>query len=274
MIICFSGTGNSALVAQRLAEALGDGLVMIDRAFYDNPVYREDEPSGRLMWVFPVYSWGVPPVVLSVIERIGNLPKGCPTWMVATCGDDAGYTDRMWRRAVESRGMTPIGAYTLFMPNTYVCMKGFDVDGTELALDKEKDTIGRLPSIVDAIGKRERQVEVTRGSFAWFKTTVIYPWFVKNMMKPSRFHVTDSCSGCGLCARRCPMDNIKMEGRRPVWSSLCAFCLRCYHRCPSKAVQWGSSTIGKGQYPGPMALSSAKMIFTSKSNGSSSKSNS
>lgn len=33
----------------------------------------------------------------------------------------------------------------------------------------------------------------------------------------AHFRAEDSCIGCGLCARKCPVQAIRMENGRPVW---------------------------------------------------------
>ena len=62
MIFYFSGTGNSAWVAERMAEALQDRTVAIAEASVQERTYalRADE---RLGFVFPVYAWGPPKLV-------------------------------------------------------------------------------------------------------------------------------------------------------------------------------------------------------------------
>ena len=66
-----------------------------------------------------------------------------------------------------------------------------------------------------------------------------------------RFHATDRCIGCGLCVTVCPENNIRMEGDRPVWSNRCVQCLACLHRCPTRAVEYGTKTQQKGRYKNP-----------------------
>ena len=49
----------------------------------------------------------------------------------------------------------------------------------------------------------------------------------------------ESCSGCGLCVRSCPMDNIRMEKGRPVFGNDCVLCVRCSFSCPDDAISIG-----------------------------------
>lgn len=248
MIIVFSGTGNSIFVARGLSAALGDEIVSL-------PV--KDAQSlcpadGRVIWVFPVYSWGIPPVLADVIHDIEIVSgAGLQHFAVMTCGDDTGYTDRIWRRAMAARGWRGLDAWSVQMPNTYVFMKGFDVDTVEVAQGKVDAAAKRIESIASAINTRRPtdrvRSDVVRGWFPWTKTYVIRPWFVRREMSPRPFHCTDDCIGCRICAEHCPMHNIKMDSGRPAWGDDCAFCLRCYHICPRHAVAWGKASRGKGQ---------------------------
>jgi len=245
MILCFSGTGNSRAVAGWLAAALGEDVTLIDRRFLDSrPDARDTE---RVVWVFPVYSWGVPPVVLEAIRLFGV--SGRRNYAVCTCGDDVGLMPRMLRAALAGCGAGLSGVWSVIMPNNYVTMKGFDVDPADVVGAKLEAAPARVREIARQIAMRVTGVtDVVKGRFAWLKTRVVYPWFVRHAMSPELFHVTDDCVGCGKCAAVCPMENISMENAHPRWSDRCAFCLACYHVCPCHAVAYGSATRNKGQY--------------------------
>lgn len=62
MVFYFSGTGNSQLVAVRIAEMTGDKAVSINRYMKkgEKAVFRSERP---LVFVAPVYSWRLPRVV-------------------------------------------------------------------------------------------------------------------------------------------------------------------------------------------------------------------
>lgn len=250
MIIVFSGTGNSLAVARKLREHIGGELVELEGDLLTTPPCRTLEiPAGEvLVWVFPIYSWGMPPVVADFIRRSKiKGAHGINHFMVCTCGDDIGYADNQWRKLIGRRGWNPRGAFSVQMPNTYVLMKGFDVDSPELAASKAAAMPARVASVADAIARGFAESDVVRGSSAWLKSAVVYPFFKRFCMSPLPFHCTGNCTGCGVCAAGCPTGNISIVDSRLQWGRKCALCLRCYHACPSHAVAYGKETDGKGQ---------------------------
>lgn len=251
MVICFSGEGNSRYVARQIAAATGDDTVMLEGAPIVSPESFEDSVAAGepVVWVMPVYSWGVPPVVVRFIRRCRLSCDGSTVHhLVLTCGDDTGLAHRQWRRLMAMRGWRAVSASSVQMPNTYTLMKGFDVDTAEVERAKLAAAPARIAAIVETIKSGVVTDDVVRGSWAWIKSRVIYPYFVRRCMSPKPFHATDDCIACGKCAAQCPMDNIVMEDSRPAWGDRCALCLRCYHVCPRHAVAYGKATRGKGQY--------------------------
>lgn len=263
MILWFSGTGNSRFVAERLAARLNQPLREMKPGIVSTPLDIAGD-DDKIIWVCPVYSWGIPPYVRSIIKKInfGSRSEALTHHLVLTCGDDCGLAAEMWRADLRKRGWKDACAYTVVMPNNYVCMKGFDVDPKEI----EERKLSEAPSRIDDIASRissfhpesgKKETDVIRGRFAWIKTRIIYPWFIRNAMSPKEFHSTDSCISCGKCAAKCPLDNITMlpvntaasrTKKRPSWGDNCAGCLACYHVCPRHAVMYGKSTRDKGQY--------------------------
>lgn len=261
MIIYFTGTGNSRLVAERLHECYHpddkqrNKLYCLegDRLLHPGRQLLETADGSLVIWVFPVYSWGVPPVVLRFIDKVRfRGAEEARHYMVCTCGDDVGRTDDQWRHHIGRRGWTPRGAFSVTMPNTYVCMKGFDVDSPDIEAGKLVAMPGRVEEIRRAIDRGFSDSDLIRGSWAWWKTNLVYGLFRAFKMSPLPFRADpERCTSCGLCARQCPMLNIKLKDRRPQWGPACAMCLRCYHHCPVKAIAYGKETDGKGQYKLP-----------------------
>lgn len=254
MIIYFSGTGNTRHCAEALAQKLGETTFEIKGGMLLAPSLSTlTSNDRRILWMFPVYSWGIPPVVESFTRRTGlEFAKDAVHHLVLTCGDDIGQTDCQWRKIMTERSLRTGKAFSVIMPNTYVLMKGFDVDSPEVENAKIEAASKRIDEIAAQLAEPSEAVDfsdVTRGRFAGIKSRVIYPWFVRHAMSPKPFHPTDQCTGCGLCVRSCPLGNITITGNsRPHWSNACALCLRCYHICPVHAVAYGDKTADKGQY--------------------------
>lgn len=78
------------------------------------------------------------------------------------------------------------------------------------------------------------------------------PIYNNNKRRTAHFRAEESCVGCGLCAKKCPVQAIEMRERKPVWvKEKCALCLGCLHRCPKFAIQYGKNTQRHGQYKNP-----------------------
>ena len=75
------------------------------------------------------------------------------------------------------------------------------------------------------------------------------------LMGTKKYHVTDKCTGCGLCAKNCPDHAIQMVDGRPVWTKKkCAKCTACINRCPVGAIEYGKGTEGRARYNNPAAF--------------------
>lgn len=245
MIVCFSGTGNSLYVAEKLHEILGDEIVNIS-----SERLCADVSDGRVIWVFPIHGWGMPKAVERAIKSasLASVQK-CVHYMVATCGDDIGMADKLWEKMLDERGWQASAAYSVQMPNTYVCLPGFDVDSPELAAEKLEKMPKRVATIAEFIKENSNVTDVVRGACAWAKSYVLRPPFMKYYTSAKLFKTNANCVGCGKCSKECPMGAITMnDKKRPVWNDKCTMCLRCYHTCPHHAIDYCHSTAKKGQY--------------------------
>jgi len=205
-------------------------------------------------FVFPVYSLGVPPLVMDFINRLpdsfwNEVKVGqLPIWCVMTCGDEVAMSPEMLQDAFRRRDVEVRSIWSVIMPNNYVLLPGFDVDSKDLADKKLADAPLRLKEICRGIMQQRETIDVVRGSMAWLKSKTVYPLFKRWGIFPGKWHSMETCVSCGICAKSCPLGNVQMSDGRPKWGDNCCSCLACYHSCPRHAVAYGKITQSKGQY--------------------------
>ena len=263
MIFYYSGCGNSRHVAETLAAGLNDTLIFIPEAAREGRFEYEVAEDERLGFVFPVYSWAPPKLVLDFIEKLkvkvgpstlrqAQGPQGSGTlnylYFACTCGDNCGHTERVFRKAVEEKSWSLSACFSVQMPETYIGMAGFKLDtskNAQLKINRSDDMLTRyIPRLIN----KEHFSEMVVGSLAWLKTYLVNPGFNRSATDDSKYYVTEACIHCGKCVEVCPLKNITLEEGCPKWNGNCTMCMACYHHCPTNAIQYGKATEGKGQY--------------------------
>lgn len=67
-------------------------------------------------------------------------------------------------------------------------------------------------------------------------------FFVRQLVASPQ--VGEKCVGCGICAQNCPMQTIRIEGRRAIINlSNCIRCYCCHELCPEKAITLKQSWV-------------------------------
>jgi ferredoxin/flavodoxin len=256
MVFYFSGTGNSLFVAKSIADRIGERPVSIVQTERDakasgaERLIAELEDGERVGMVFPVYAWGPPPPVLAFLERLELTNfNGNYVYAVVTSGKNTGNTLEIVAKHLAGRGYPMSSGFHVVMPNNYMIAGDVYPKEKEQRILREADDA--LPGIAASISRREKGIfSAEKGAFPWFLSSVIHPAFLSNQHPARSFYATDACNGCGLCARVCTCDNIRVD-QRPVWGDHCTQCLACINYCPVRAIEYGRSTVGKGRYRHP-----------------------
>ena len=222
MIFYFTGTGNSRWVAEALRKALEEPLVSIVEVLTEEKseyVYPLGERE-KVIFVFPVHSWGPAVLVTRLISRLRlEGYGGQAVYFVCTCGDDCGYTDRIMRKTLQNK------------------------------LRKASE---RIQEVIGSIRREENLPLYYAGGVPFLKSYLVYPLFVNFAIGSNRFYATETCVSCGICAKICPTGTISLsDDRKPEWADTCVQCVACIHRCPVRAIEYGKISLKKGRYHHP-----------------------
>lgn len=251
MIFYFSGTGNALYAAKKLVQQ-GERIISITKELQKEQEcyeYMLKENEGAT-FVYPVYAWAPPKMVMTFIRRIkfaGNTKPYITS--IAVCGDNIGNTMGVLEKALKAKGLMLASAFSVAMPNNYIIMGNIDLKEKEEK--KLLDADNRLSEIRNIIWHQKKAVfELETGVFPKVITSVINPMFQKHGIHLKKFYATSKCIGCGICEKVCNGGCIKVDGT-PSWQGECTQCLACIHYCPTGAIQYGKGTERKGRYKNP-----------------------
>ena len=243
MILFFSATGNCKYVAARLAEAVDGENVSIEDCLRDNNYTFEDNMIGIIS---PTYYWGLPSIVKEFLEKASF--KTDYLYFVATYGTTPGAIGYMANKAIQGREIDAY--YSVKMPDTWTPV--FDLSTPQKIAKYTKTTETEICNIIKKVGGRCRNKHMSPCAPAFLTKLIAQPIYDGNARLTSHLRVEDNCIGCGLCARKCPVQAIEMQNKKPIRvKEKCARCLRCLHCCPKFAIQYGRNTKKHGQYTNP-----------------------
>lgn len=245
MILYFSGTGNSRWAARQLAEHLGDGdIVSVNDALREGsaPALRSERP---FVVVAPTYAWRLPRVVDAWL-RDARLEGSRDVYFVLTCGGSVGNAAKHARALCRDKGLRHRGLAEVVMPENYVALYDVpDEETCERLLDAARS---QLEGLAARIAAGEPLPETRPTAKDRLRSGPVNAAFYPALVHDRAFAATDACTSCGLCAARCPLNNIALEGGRPVWKGTCTHCMACIGGCPAEAIEYGEKSKGRRRY--------------------------
>jgi ferredoxin/flavodoxin len=248
-IYYFSGTGNSLVVARDIAEKIDGKLISIP-AVMDKENMKID--AGMLGIVSPTYCMRMPGIVERFIGKLTNLQSKYIFAVITAGGISGGVLGRL-SEAINRSGGSLAAGFVVRMPANYI----HDANALPLFLQKRmfRNWEKKVDKIADnVLNSKSGRMEKFNPLMTFLFSKSIENKYLRGELNPGidkNFWTDAKCHGCDICAKVCPVSNIKMVDGRPVWQHHCEKCLTCIQWCPKEAIQFKDVTLKRKRYHHP-----------------------
>lgn len=243
-ILYFTGSGNSLAIAKKMAERLDDCQLLSVASIVKSGTIVEAEQIGL---VFPVYMHRAPKIVIKAL----SLLKTDYCYAIATNGGGMGIVFKQVKGVGKKHGVILHAGFALRMPDNYTPFGAPPEEEEQRELFTACDE--KLQFIEECVQKSASHFDNETSFFNKY----IWPGpfyalgYAMIARMDSGYWVQESCGGCGICARVCPVENITIADGKPQWNGSCEQCFACVHWCPSSSVEFGKKTAGVARYRHP-----------------------
>ncbi len=247
MVLYFSATGNTKLIAEKLAERLGDEPVnLLGRI--KNKDYSSIQSDRPFVICSPVYVSELPVFFRDYLTKA--YLTGCrEVYGILTNGGFSGITGAQMRRIMKQKGMEFKGYAEFKLPGNHITNKSHaEIDDTEI-MKRINASLNKVEDVADKIRRggciKNRHIFLLE----YLVTVPVAPVLCYFNQGTEGFRVKENCISCGRCARLCPLNIIEMQGGKPVWKEKrCAHCMSCIQNCPVEAIEYKDVTEGRSRY--------------------------
>ena len=247
MIIYFSSTGNTEFIAKEIANRLEDDSInLLDRI--KNNDYSTINSNKPFIILLPVYICSIPTFLIKYLKKL-KLNGNNLCYFIFTSGGYTGMAGSKARKIAHKLKLKYKGFYEYKMPRNYLISGHYPPNTDEEIKERITNSYNNIDHSVNIIKKEEK----LKGRHIWLLEKLIIIPFIpvwrKFKHKTKDFYVNDKCIGCGLCAKKCPINCIKIENNKPIWTlSHCEHCMGCLQNCPKEAIEYKNKTEGKRRY--------------------------
>ena len=246
MVLYFSATGNTEYIAQELATQLDDECInLLDRVKkQDYNVLHSEKP---FIICAPVYVCEMPRFMSAYLKK-QTFTGSKDVYFIFTSGGYCGISGQLAKWMFRKKKMNYLGHAEFKMPRNYVANDAYPMLERKEIEERILQSRDMISTIVEDI-KAGRKLKA-RHIFL-FETIITIPFnpvWCKYKLRAKDFYATEQCIGCGKCAKLCPLNNITIEDKKPIWKDNCTHCMACIGNCPTQAIEYGTITKEKEQY--------------------------
>lgn len=246
MVLYFSATGNTEFIAKEIAKRIDDECVnLLDRI--KNQDFSPIHSEKPFVICAPVYVCEIPRFMSKYLKK-QTFTGSRDVFFILTSGGYCGPSGKLLKSIFKKKKMICHGHAEFKMPRNYVASDAYPMLEKEQTEERIKESYARLDKVAEDILAGNK---LTAKHIFLFETLITLPFnpiWCKFKLKAKDFYAEDSCIGCGKCVKLCPLNNIKLVDKKPVWGDDCTHCMACIGNCPIESIQYGNITKDKEHY--------------------------
>lgn len=246
MVLYFSATGNTEFIAKELAKRIDDECVNLlprIKAQDFTPISSEKP----FIICAPVYVCEIPRFMAKFLKKL-PFSGSKDVYFILTSGGYCGPSGRFLKKIFKAKKMVCHGHAEFKMPRNYVASNAYPMLEKEQVEERITQSYQHLEQVSADILAGNKLSARHVFFFETLITLPLNPVWCKYKLKAKDFYATDKCMGCGKCAKLCPLNNIQIVDKKPVWSDQCTHCMACIGNCPVKGIEYGNITQNKEPY--------------------------
>lgn len=246
MIIYFSATGNTEFIAKEIAKRTNDECVnLLDKVKKQD--YTPVSSAKPFVICAPVYVCEIPRFMAKYLKKV-SFTGSKDVYFILTSGGYCGPSGILLKKIFRKKKMVCHGHVEFKMPRNYVASNAYPMLEKDKVEERIIESYAQLNKVASDILSGNSLSARKCTIFETALTLPINPIWCKLKLTAKAFHVEDKCIGCGKCEKLCPLNNIKMVDKKPVWNKTCTHCMACIANCPVEAIEYGKITPNKERY--------------------------
>lgn len=231
IIVYFSGTGNSRYIAEQFAKRMNINAYSIEEDLEFETIFSKED---TIAVCYPIYGSCVPRIMREFVSRYQTYFKTRKLIIFCTQMLFSGDGARAFARLIPGCDERVIYAEHFLMPNNICNFALFPMTEKE-KIKKPQKALEKLDLVCSNIqcGIIKKRGWNVFSTLLGKTQNVAYPK-IEQQGKGS-FCTDESCIGCGLCVKNCPVNNLEMVNGKVVQKENCTLCYRCVNLCPKQS---------------------------------------